>query len=178
MSKINYFLSGLLFLFISLNIGYSMQWDILNHPENQSTISWKDNAKWISPGRVSGMFIINGNLVSDLYAFKQVNDQGEPAISRRWHLLITDLPQSAWFPNRSVQVTFYGQDGSIESVLDGSTFGEISVWESSPDTPDCFGSISLIVDFTKVRSQDHEFGIHVTIFHGGSNGPVIATPLG
>ena len=157
---------------------YAMQWDISDHPENQSTISWEGNHKWVIPRRLSTMFIVNGNLVNQLHPFKERDDEGERAISRRWHLTITDLPKNARWPNRSVQVLFYGQEGSLGSVLDGSTFGEISVWEHNPDDSDCYDKIQLVIDFTKVRSQGHEFGIHVLIAHGLENAPVIATPLG
>jgi len=159
------FIVVLMVLFISLLIGetgYSMQWDIINHPENQSIFSWKENHKWVVEEKISRMFIINGNKVDQLHYFKVRDDEGEAAISRRWHLTITDLPESAWWPNRSIQATVYGQEYGLGSVLDGSTFGEISVWEHNPDNVD---EINLVIDFTKVRSQNHEFGVHILILH-------------
>lgn len=158
--------------------GYGMQWNILNHPENRSVINWKENARWVVKGKISTAFIVNENLVNELHAFKTRDDEGTSAISRRWHLIIEDLPQSAWWPHRSVQATFYGQDGALDSVLDGSTFGEISIWEHNPGGLDCADEVNLVVDFTKVRSQGHEFGVHVVIYHGVLNAPAIATSLG
>ena len=166
-------LSLVMFLMF-VGTSYAMKWDISGHYENQSTISWQGNHKWINKSKCSVMFIVNGNLVNQLHSFSQSDDEGQSAISRRWHLTITDLPESAWWPNRSVQATFYGQDSPVNSVLDGSTFGEISIWEHNPDNID---EINLVVDFTKVRSQGHEFGVHVMIIHSNKHGQVIASPL-
>lgn len=174
MKKSIVYLTTALMVLSFMSAAYSMQWDITDHPENQSTISWEENHKWLTLGKISAMYIVNGNTVDELHAFKEEDDEGESAISRQWHLRITDLPDSALWPERSVQVTFYGQDYPLDSVLDGSTFGEISVWEHNPLNSN---EINLVIDFTKVRSQGHEFGVHVLIVHGVCGAPMMATPL-
>ena len=102
MKKFSVILIILLISFLINETGYSMQWDILNHPENQSIFSWQENHKWVVDEKISRMFIVNGNQVDQLHYFNERDDEGQAAISRRWHLTITDLPESAWWPNRSV----------------------------------------------------------------------------
>ena len=144
-----------------------MKWDISDHTENQSTISWKKST-WIIKDKLSSMKIVNGSDYSSLFEFAREIDWKDWAISRRWYLTITDLPDSAKWPQRVINATFFGVDGS---VLDGSTFGKISVWEASPIHDN---EIVLVVDITKVRSQNHQFGINVQITHNIN--PVIAVP--
>ncbi len=151
-----------------------MKWDISDHCENQSEISFNGNHKYIVKDKLSSMFIVNDKTVGELHPFAADEDrEGIDTISRRWYLTITDLPDDAKAGNRSVQATFYGSDDSPDSVLDGSTFGEISIFEVSPHgNPN---HIVLVVDFTKVRSQqDHKFGIHVLITHGAKIGDAVS----
>lgn len=142
-------------------ISGTMKWDISGHPENQTTVSWLGNSTWIIQDSLSQMRITHNNS-NELYPFDEYQDGPAIAKARRWYVTITDLPENAEWPERVVSATFFGYDSAPSSVLDGSTFGEISIWEVSPTTP---REIILVVDFTKVRSQAHKFGIQLLITH-------------
>jgi hypothetical protein len=142
-------------------ISGTMKWDISGHPENQTTVSWLGNSTWIVQDSLSQMRITHNNS-NELYPFDEYQDGPAIAKARRWYVTITDLPENAEWPKRVISATFLGYDSAPSSVLDGSTFGEISIWEVSPTTP---REIILVVDFTKARSQAHKFGIQLMITH-------------
>ena len=142
-------------------ISDTMQWDITNYPENQTTISWSENSNWVVQDVLSQIRINHSNS-NELTPFDEYQDGLETAKVRRWYVTITDLPESATWPNRVINATFFGYDSTPSSVIDGSTFGEISIWEASPSASD---EIVLVIDFTKTRSQEHQFGVQVLITH-------------
>jgi len=139
----------------------TMKWDISDHPENQLTVDWNDYANWIVENKISIIRISHSNS-NELYPFEEFQDGSTIAKSRRWYITINNLPDSAKWPERNVSATFFATDPAPSSVVDGSTFGDISIWEV---TPSDFNELIMVVDFTKYRSQDHEFGIQIQINH-------------
>jgi len=160
-STIMFYIFTVFFLFGNAVSAETMKWDISEHPENQLTVSWNDYAKWVIDNKISVLKITYNNS-NELYSFDEFSDGTSIAKSRRCYITITDLPDSAKWPNRNVSSTFFATDPAPTSVLDGSTFGDISIWEVKPSN---LNDIILIIDFTKSRSQDHEFGIQVQISH-------------
>jgi hypothetical protein len=144
--------------------GVVVKWNVKDFPVNCSRVKWEKD--WAVAGDVpddqkpsiSACFIRHHRTADILHPFEQYTDEGAPAFSRRWRLVIFALPKSAHWERRSIQATFYGDDPG----LDGSTFGDISICELTPSNNK---EIVLEIDFTKVRSQGHRFGVHVQILH-------------
>ncbi len=137
----------------------AMRWNLIGHPENVSVVDW-DPKWWVINGKLSSARINCPRSVDQLYAFHTYKDDGKDAISRRWALKIKGLPANSSGTTRTVQAMLFASD---DASLDGSTFGEASVWEHVIAARS--NSILLEVDFTKVRSQPHSFGLHIQITH-------------